>query len=73
MTKHTNESQEQAILRYLQAGQAITPIEALNRFGCFRLGARIHNLRKSGHDIQTRTLQHDEKRFASYQLKTTTT
>lgn len=31
----------------------ITPLEALDAFGCFRLGARVHELRQAGHSIHT--------------------
>jgi hypothetical protein len=41
-------SQAQLILEALQAGEAITPFDALNRSSCFRLGARIYDLRKQG-------------------------
>lgn len=61
-------SQEQQILEYLQAGHALTPLEALNRFGCFRLGARIWALKKS-HDIQTEMVEENGKRFARYSLQ----
>ena len=44
-------SQEKQILEYLQAGNRITPIDSLNLFGCFRLGARICDLRQRGYDI----------------------
>lgn len=37
----------------LKKGRSITPIQALDLFGCFRLGARIWDLRRSGYDIQT--------------------
>lgn len=37
----------------LNKGRSITPIQALDLFGCFRLGARIWDLRRSGYDIQT--------------------
>ena len=70
MERHMNESQEKAILRYLQTGHSISPLEALNLFDCFRLGARIFNLRNSGHDIETQIIEHENKRFASYRLKT---
>ncbi|HEC61933.1 MAG TPA: hypothetical protein ENI27_06720 [bacterium] len=36
----------------LEAGKSITPLDALNRYGCFRLGARIWELRKQGMDIK---------------------
>jgi len=34
----------------------LTPMEALAGCGCFRLAARIKELRQQGHDIQTKTL-----------------
>ena len=44
-------SQSQRILKYLQTGRKLTPIQALNKFGCMRLGARIHDLKKLGYNI----------------------
>ena len=38
------ESQNSQIKAYLESGKSLTPIQALELFGCFRLGARIHNL-----------------------------
>lgn len=46
-------SQNKQILNYLNDGNSITPIDALNLFGCFRLGARIHDLKSEGYDIKT--------------------
>jgi hypothetical protein len=37
----------------LEKGRTITPIGALSQFGCFRLGARIHELRGRGMAIET--------------------
>ena len=34
-------SQKAIILEYMKQGHSISPMEALNLFGCFRLGARI--------------------------------
>lgn len=39
------------ILAHLQSGLSITPLDALEMFGCFRLGARIYDLRKDGVEI----------------------
>lgn len=47
------ESQERKILKYMQTGAGITPMHALNRFGCFRLSDRIFTLRRKGYDITT--------------------
>ena len=65
-----SETQNQQILDYLKKGNSINPLEALNLFGCFRLSARIYNLRQEGHDIIKRTItsDHGDKHFAEYTL-----
>lgn len=45
------ESQNQQILDYLKTGKVLTPIAALDMFGCFRLSARIYELKDSGWPI----------------------
>lgn len=67
-TKMSIESQNKAVLAHLEQGKTITSIEALNLYGCFRLGARIHNLRESGYNIKTNMVKQGEKRFAEYSL-----
>ena len=49
----TMESQNNQILNHLQSGRSITPVQALTTYGCFRLAARIHFLKKKGHGITT--------------------
>ncbi len=64
-------SQNRDILRYLKKGKQLSPMQALERFECFRLAARVKNLRDAGHQIQT-TMFHDErtgKRYALYWLR----
>jgi hypothetical protein len=62
-------SQNKEIKNWLETGNSITPIEALNLFGCFRLGARIHDLKnKFGLDIKTEIVEQNKKRFAKYSL-----
>lgn len=67
-TNMNKTSQASAILSLLKQGRKITPLEALNNFGCFRLGARIYDLRRLGYDIQKRTIHQGEKQFAQYFL-----
>lgn len=67
MTTQT-ESQCKQILSHLQAGNTISPIGALERFGCFRLSARIYDLREQGHDISMEVVPKNGKRFARYKL-----
>ncbi|WP_227545468.1 MULTISPECIES: helix-turn-helix domain-containing protein [Moraxella] len=40
-------TQNQQILDYLMAGNTITPLEALERFGCFSLAARVYELKNT--------------------------
>lgn len=61
-------SQNQAILQHLQAGGALTHIDALRLFGCARLAARINDLRMRGVQIVTDTVIEGGKRFASYRM-----
>ena len=62
-------SQNKQILSYLQQGKKLTPITALNKFNCFRLSARILDLRKEGHNITTENVTRKGKTFAEYLLE----
>lgn len=62
-------SQNEEILAWLQAGKTISPLEALERFGCFRLGGRIFELKAAGHKIVTDMVTKNGKRFAEYRLE----
>lgn len=64
----TNQSQNKRILKYLQSGNSLTPLDALRMFGCFRLGARIYNLKSSGVPIKSELVTKNGKRFARYRL-----
>ena len=45
------------VLAYLKTGRDITPLEALDNFGCLRLGARIFDLKARGHNISRRMIE----------------
>lgn len=63
-------SQNSHILAYLEQGNRITDLEALNLFQCRRLAARIHNLRAEGHDIKDEWLElPSDKRVKRYYLE----
>lgn len=47
-------------------GREVNPRLALLKFGCFRLAARIKDLRMLGMKIKTEMVEADGKRFASY-------
>lgn len=62
-------TQNEQILNHLRS-QPITPIEALNLYGVFRLAARVRELRKEGHDIVTENIPIEGKRrYARYRLR----
>ena len=46
--------QTELILDYINEFGSITQKTAYDLFGCMRLGARIHDLRSVGHDIETK-------------------
>lgn len=48
-----NNTQLQQVLDHLKQFKTITPIEALDKYGCFRLSAVILKLRDAGYDIVT--------------------
>ena len=50
--RSNRDSQKMAILDYLKAGNAITPLEALDKFKCMRLGGRIFELKEEGFPIE---------------------
>lgn len=64
------------ILRHLQTYGTITPMEALQEYSCFRLGARVHDLKRLGYPVKTEMVT-DKNRFgeathyARYRLEET--
>ena len=52
MSKNT-ETQRKKILAALLSGKKLTPMDALKKYHCMRLGARIWSLRQDGHNIET--------------------
>jgi len=68
------EKQEERLLLYLTANKSITPLEAWQHIGVYRLSSVVHKLRKRGYEIETERVtvnnQFDEKcSVAKYVLK----
>ncbi len=61
-------TQCQRIAAALERGETISPVDALNRFGCFRLGARIYDLQNKGYKIQRAWGGKGKKKFMTYKL-----
>jgi hypothetical protein len=64
----STDSQTALIKGWLLNGRSITQLDALNMFGCFRLAARIANIREEGFDIVTDIITVNDKRVAKYYL-----
>lgn len=62
------DSSTQRLRRWILSGKPITPLQALDKFGCLRLGARIMDLRNEGYNIVTKMVEKNGKRFARYKL-----
>ena len=62
-------SQTQEIRKWLEDGNTLTAIQALQKFNCFRCAARIADLRNKGMDIITKTITRGNKSFAEYSMK----
>jgi len=64
------ESQNRMILQHLKEHKSITALEALSEYRCFRLAARIKNLRDDGHYIHTEMidLPRGGQRIAQYTM-----
>ena len=56
------------ILKHLQSGLPLTPIEAMKRYQCMRLAAVVHTLRDRGHAIITTMTGNGRKRYATYSI-----
>lgn len=65
--EESSQSQASKILDYMLTGHVITGLEALELFGCFRLPARIADIRKSGFPVQSKFVTTPSgKRVKSY-------
>jgi hypothetical protein len=63
-------TQKNDVLDYLKSGKTITPLHALREFGCFRLAARIAELRDEGFYIHMEKLRVGDKFVGHYTLLT---
>lgn len=65
------ETKESKVLKYLKEVGSITPMEALNRCGSFRLSAVIYNLKKAGYKFNTERVRVKTRDGFSYVAKYT--
>lgn len=62
------DSQTALIKGWLLNGHSLTALQAFTMFRCFRLAARVANLRGDGLPILTEMIDIDDKRVAKYSI-----
>lgn len=62
-------SQCHEILEHLMTRGSITPMEAVKDYNCYRLSARIADLREKGVEIETEKIPLKHSYYAKYWLK----
>lgn len=66
-------TQNEQIAAHLNAGNALTPLDALRLFGCSRLAARVADLKASGMAIESTMIEvhgaHGKARVAQYRVR----
>lgn len=68
------QTQNDMILRHLRTFGSISPREALDLYGCMRLGARIYDLKRQGFAIRagretSRNRRGDKVTYARYYME----
>jgi hypothetical protein len=61
-------TQNEQILTFLKKGKKLTPLQALDKFQCFRVASRVNELRDQGYNIKTEMISRGKKRYAQYSL-----
>ena len=74
MAIHKEDSCVTLVLKHLQSGKEINPMEALSLYGTMRLGAVIFTLKTEGHKIHSRLHYYKNpmgktKHYAIYKLE----
>lgn len=67
-------TQCERVLKYIEDFGSITPVQAIQDLGCYRLGARIWDLKRQGHPITRRMIPGKNRygesvSFAEYRLE----
>jgi hypothetical protein len=69
MKETVRESQVKLILAWMKSGKSITQMQALNLFGCMRLGARIFDISALGYEVKREFEHKNKKKWMKYWLE----
>lgn len=62
------DSQDGRILAHMLTGAQLSPLEALDRFGCLRLAATVRRLKDAGYSFETRIERNGRSLWAVYRI-----
>jgi hypothetical protein len=57
------------VLRHLRSGKRITAYEAVQRYGIYRLAARVNELRRMGHAVKSEDVWQGSRHWAVYWME----
>lgn len=68
-----SKTQNETVLNWLKGNHDLTPLDAYNRWGIQRLGARVYDLKRDGHKIKSEMVEvynrfGDKCRVARYSM-----
>lgn len=56
------------LLKYLQSGKSITPLQAWKKFGLYRCADAVYKLNRRGHTIVNESATEKGETFARYKM-----
>ena len=62
-------TQNENVKGWLKSGKTISPLQALNKFGIFRLASRISDLKNEGLRIEKKMIYEHPVKYAQYKLR----
>lgn len=62
------ESQNKVLRKHLESGKSISPLQALNKFGIYRLASRVNDCRNAGMNIVTEMVYAYPIKYAKYYI-----
>ena len=65
MSSYQTQNKRLLSLLRVRKSKGVTPLEALDEIGSLRLGARIFELRRQGHDIVTERVPISNRRYVA--------
>jgi helix-turn-helix protein len=63
------DSKTSKLLKLLQTGKTVTPLQAWVKFGLYRVSDSVMKLRRRGHDIETVPVKKGKVTYGMYKMR----